>query len=218
MVKGSGNISAGVALNNADGFADESEDTLSKDKGTPNSQFIGGGLVHREFAKRVARTQEADAALLAGRKAYAEKDYETAIAEYRKAVALLPVGPIAEQRRKAFQDHLHDGNIALSQQYRRTGRYQEARQLLQQVLEKDPRHTDAKQQLTYLDDPLRENPILTYEKTQNVEEVRKGLFQAEGLINLGRFDEAEEKYKEMLRSDRYNQAARLGLGENRQVK
>ncbi|SHI79849.1 Tetratricopeptide repeat-containing protein [Rubritalea squalenifaciens DSM 18772] len=215
MAKGSvGKTSAGVTVNDVRGglkYDLAADITRSNAEDTADSQVILGNLIQREVAVRASRTNEADAAFLAGRKAYAEKDYETAIAEYRKAEAMLPAGPVAEQRRKAFQDHLHDGNIALSQQYRRTGRYQEARQLLQQVLEKDPSHSDAKQQLTYLESPIQTSPVLTYEHAKQVDEVRKGLYQAEGLTNLGRFDEAEEKYKEVLRSDRYNQAARRGL-------
>ncbi|WP_346188411.1 Amuc_1098 family type IV pilus outer membrane protein [Rubritalea halochordaticola] len=180
--------------------------------------YAQSDLVKREIAQRAARTQEADAALLAGRKAYAENDYETAVAEYRKAISLLPTGPVAAQRRHAYTGHLVDGVIALTQQYRRTGRYQEARSLLNDVLEKDPNNVAAKQQLEYLDDPIRTNQVLSYEHTQNVDSVRKLLYRAEGYFNLGQFDEAEGEYKEVLRIDRYNQAARRGMEKIAKVK
>lgn len=168
-------------------------------------------LVQQEIARRAAQVQEADAALLAGRKLYAESKFEEAVAEYRKAINLLPTGPAVADRRHAYTGHLVDGSIALSQSFRRVGRYAEARQLLSDVLAKDPLNVAAKQQLEYLDDPIRTNPVLTYSHTQDAEAVRKHLYRAEGYNNLGQYDEAEEEFKEVLRVDRYNKAARRGM-------
>ncbi len=168
-------------------------------------------LVQQEIARRAAQVQEADAALLDGRKLYAEGKYEEAVAEYRKAINLLPTGPAVADRRHAYTGHLVDGSIALSQSLRRVGRYAEARQTLSDVLAKDPLNVAAKQQLEYLDDPIRTNPVLTYDHTQDAEKVRKHLYRAEGYLNLGKYDEADEEYKEILRVDRYNTAARRGM-------
>ena len=168
-------------------------------------------LVQQEIARRAAQVQEADAALLDGRKLYAEGKYENAVAEYRKAIDKLPKGPAVADRRHAYTGHLVDGSIALSQTYRRVGRYAEARQVLSDVLSLDPLNAAAKQQLEYLDDPIRTNPVLTYEHTQDAEKVRKHLYRAEGYHNLGKYDEADEEYKEILRVDRYNKAARRGM-------
>ena len=168
-------------------------------------------LVQQEVARRAAQVQEADAALLEGRKLYAESKYEEAVAQYKKALSLLPTGPAVADRRHAYTGHLVDGSIALTTHYRRVGRYQEARELLTDVLAKDPHNAAAKQQLEYLDDPIRTNPVLTYEHTKDVEKVRKHLYRSEGYYNLGQYDKAEEEYKEVLRVDRYNRAARRGL-------
>ncbi|MFD2160437.1 Amuc_1098 family type IV pilus outer membrane protein [Rubritalea tangerina] len=175
-------------------------------------------LVQQEIARRAAQVQEADAALLEGRKQYAEGKYEEAVAEYRKALNLLPTGPAVADRRHAYTGHLVDGSIALSTAYRRVGRYAEARQILSDVLAKDPLNKAAKQQLEYLDDPIRTNPVLTYEHTQDAEKVRKHLYRAEGYHNLGKYDEAEEEYKEILRVDRYNKAARRGMERLNNIK
>ena len=168
-------------------------------------------LVQQEIARRAAQVQDADAALLDGRKHYAEGKYEDAVAEYRKAIDKLPKGPAVADRRHAYTGHLVDGSIALSQTYRRVGRYAEARQTLSDVLALDPLNVAAKQQLEYLDDPIRTNPVLTYDHTQDAEKVRKHLYRAEGYHNLGKYDEAQEEYKEILRVDRYNKAARRGM-------
>ncbi len=172
----------------------------------------GGGstssMARAEIARRAGLVQDADAALYAGRQAYANKDYETAVAEYRKAVNLLPTGPALADRRAEYNAHLGDGVSALAQQYRRVGKYDEARSLLEEATELDPANFNAKKQLAYLDDPIRTNPSLTYEHTQNVDKVRQSLYKGEGFFNLGDYDKAEEEFKKVLRVDKYNIAAR----------
>lgn len=175
-------------------------------------------LVQQEVARRALRVQDADAALLEGRQLYTDGKYEEAVSKYSEALGLLPLGPAVADRRHAFTGHLVDGSIALSTQYRRTGKYSEARQILEDVLSKDPSNADALTELEYLDDPIRTNPALTYEHTKDVDKVRKHLYRAEGYHNLGKFDEAEEEYKDVLRIDRYNKTARRGMEKISNVK
>ncbi|MFT5904538.1 MAG: general secretion pathway protein D [Cryomorphaceae bacterium] len=168
-------------------------------------------LVNKEIAKRELQIVEADKAILVGRKAYADRDYEEAVNQYRKAVTMLPQGRIASDRRSVYIGHLLDGSIALSQQFRRTGRYTEARELLDNVLEKDPGNVVAKKHLEYLDDPIRTSPTLTYTHVKNVEKVRKLLYRAHSYYDQAQFDHATLEFKEVLRIDPYNKAARRGL-------
>lgn len=175
-------------------------------------------LITQEIARRAASVQEADKELAEGRTAYSEGNYEEAVNHYRNAVGLLPTGPTVADRRHAYLGHMIDGSIALSQDYRRKGRYEDARNLLNSVLEKDPNNIRVKQELGYLDDPIRTNPVLTYKHTQNVDQVRKLLYRAEGYYNLGQYDEADEEYKEVLRIDKYNVAARRGMERVAKIK
>ena len=168
-------------------------------------------LVQAEIARRELQMVEADKLILDGRKAYQSKNYEEAVANYRKAVSMLPPGPIAAERRRSYTGHLLDGSIALSTQYRRTGKYTEARELLDNVLETDPGNVIAKKNLEYLDDPIRTSPTLTYEHTQNIEKVRNTLYRAQSYFDQAQFDEAYLEYQEVLRVDPYNQAARRGM-------
>ncbi|MGJ8657092.1 MAG: Amuc_1098 family type IV pilus outer membrane protein [Akkermansiaceae bacterium] len=168
-------------------------------------------LVQAEIARRELQIAEADKAILDGRKAYSDRDYEEAVNQYRKAVTMLPEGPIAADRRREYIGHLLDGSIALSQQYRRTGKYTEARELLDNVLEKDPGNVVAKKHLEYLDDPIRTSPTLTYAHVKNVEKVRKLLYRANSYYDQAQFDHAMLEYKEVLRVDPYNKAARRGM-------
>ena len=168
-------------------------------------------LVNKEIARRELQIAEADKAVLVGRKAYEDENYEEAVSQYRKAVTMLPQGPIAADRRSEYISHLLDGSVALSQQFRRTGKYTEARELLDNVLEKDPGNVVAKKHLEYLDDPIRTSPTLTYSHVKNVEKVRKLLYRANSYYDQAKFDHAVLEFKEVLRIDPHNKAARRGM-------
>ncbi|RYD21793.1 MAG: type II and III secretion system protein [Verrucomicrobiaceae bacterium] len=118
---------------------------------------------------------------------------------------------MVSDRRASYIAHLSDASVALSMQHRKVGKYAEARTLLEGVLAADPNNGEAKRELGYLDDPIRTNPALTYEHTQNVDKVRRGLYTAEGNFNLGKYDDAKSEYEKVLRIDSFNSAARRGL-------
>lgn len=168
-------------------------------------------IAQKEIARRAALVAEADKALLLGRAAFAKKDFEESVKQYQIAISLLPPGPALADRRHAYTGHLGDASVALAQQYRRVGKYTEARTLLESVLLRDPANFAAKKQLEYLDDPIRTNPALDYAHTQNVDRVRKHLYMGEGYYNLGKYDEADVEFKKVLQIDSYNKAARRWL-------
>lgn len=165
-------------------------------------------IADKEIARRAKLVQDADKAVHLGRAAYAKQDYEEAVKQYQLALNLLPPGPALADRRHSYTGHLGDASIALAQKYTRDGRYNEARNLLESVLRKDPANLAAKKRLAYLDDPIRTNPALNYQHTQNVDKVRRHLYMGEGYFNLGKYDEAEAEFKKVLRIDKYNKAAR----------
>ena len=94
---------------------------------------------------------------------------------------------------------------------RKVGKYAEAREALEKTLAANPGDARVVQELKQLGDPIRSNPALTYEHTQEVDDVRRSLYKAEGNLNLGKYDVAKKEYENTLRSDPYNQAARRGL-------
>ncbi len=98
---------------------------------------------------------------------------------------------------KAIIAHLSDASVALAMQHRKVGKYTEARALLEGVLAVDPNNAAAKRELGYLDDPIRTNPALTYEHTQNIDKVRRTLYTAEGNYNLGKYDDAKREYEKV---------------------
>ncbi len=169
------------------------------------------GLAQREMIRRQSNVTEGDALLNEGRAAYAKGDYQQAVDKYTQALQKLPAAPMVSDRRESYVAHLSDASVALAMQHRKVGKYTEARTLLEGVIAVDTNNADAKRELGYLDDPIRTNPALTYEHTQNVDKVRRGLYTAEGNFNLGKYDDAKREYNSVLRIDAYNTAARRGL-------
>ncbi|MCU0776929.1 MAG: type II and III secretion system protein [Akkermansiaceae bacterium] len=176
----------------------------------------GGGygyssLAQREIIRRQNDVADADRLIAEGREAYARGDFQQAVDKYSQALDRLPNSPAFDDRRASYTGHLADASVALSMQHRRVGKYAEARTLLERVLSVDPQNALAKKELGFLDDPIRTNPALTYEHTQNVDNVRRKLYTAEGNFDLGKFDEAKRVYEDVLRIDPYNSAARRGM-------
>ncbi|MGC6426800.1 MAG: Amuc_1098 family type IV pilus outer membrane protein [Akkermansiaceae bacterium] len=170
-----------------------------------------GDLAADELIRRQAAVRAADELLVEGRAAYAAGNYDEAVQKYREALNTLPYGTATAERRNAINAHLQDGAVALAQDNRRTGKYEEARSLLQEVVAQDESNLAAKEQLEYLDDPIRTNPALNYDHTKNVDQVRRFLYMGEGAYDLGIYDKAEEHFHNVLRIDPYNKAARRWL-------
>ena len=186
-----------------------------------NVAHAAGGtssIAATEIAHRAALVTDADKAVLLGRAAYKKNDYEEAVKQYQLALSQLPPGPALADRRHSYTGHLGDASVALAQKYRRVGKFADARGLLEEVLLKDPTNFAAKKQLEYLDDPIRNNPALTYEHTENVDRVRKHLYMGEGFYNLGKYDEADGEFKKVLQIDKYNKAARRWLEKTASTK
>ncbi|MCU0752254.1 MAG: tetratricopeptide repeat protein [Akkermansiaceae bacterium] len=132
----------------------------------------GGGygyssLAQREIIRRQNDVADADRLIAEGREAYARGDFQQAVDKYSQALDRLPNSPAFDDRRASYTGHLADASVALSMQHRRVGKYAEARTLLERVLSVDPQNALAKKELGFLDDPIRTNPALTYEHTQN---------------------------------------------------
>lgn len=175
-------------------------------------------LAQREMVRRQNDVVDGDRLLSEGRAAYAKGDYQQAVDKYKQALNKVPEAPMFADRRQSITAHLSDASVALAMQYRKVGKYPEARTVLEEVLKKDPENAAAKCELGYLDDPIRTNPALTFEHTQSVDKVRRALYTAEGNYNLGKYDEAKHEYEKVIRLDPYNTAARRGMEKVSQTK
>ncbi|MDB4763477.1 hypothetical protein OAG38_07040, partial [Akkermansiaceae bacterium] len=175
-------------------------------------------LLRQETIRRQQDVAKADELLNEGREAYGNKEFETAVQKYREALNTLPFGTATSDRREFITKSLEEGSVALTQQYRQQGKFQEARDLLEEIDKNNPGNPAAKKGLEYLDDPTRTEVGLTFEHTENVEKVRRSLYKGESFYNLGLYDKAEEEFKQVLRTDPYNKAARRWLERCSSVK
>ena len=178
----------------------------------PTAVYAGGqdSINSRETARRKAEVQRAMQLLQDGRTAYAEKKYQDALDKYKEAWKVLPKAPATQTLQEFIVASIGDASIAVAIECARVGRYDDAEQLLLEVLSRDPNNKRARKELSLLRDPVRNNPALTPEHVKNVEEVQRLLNLGYGQLDLGQFDQAYETFNSVLRIDPYNSAARRG--------
>ncbi len=164
----------------------------------------------REAARRKAKTSEALELLQQGRTAYSQKEYVQALEKYEAAWKVLPKAPATQKLQEFLVKSIGDASIAVAMEYSRVGRYDEAEQLLLDVLEREPNNKRARHELSLMRDPVRNNPALTPEHVKNVEEVNRLLTLAYGHLDLGNYDAAYAEFNRVIKIDPYNTAARRG--------
>ncbi len=168
------------------------------------------GVVPRESARRQEQAREAMRILEEGRQSYRDGRYATALEQYREAWDTIPKAPATAQQQQFIIDSISDASIAVAMEYAKTGRYDDAEQLLLDVLGRQPNNKRAKLELERLNDPIRNSPALTPEHVKNVEEVNRLLTLAYSYYELAQYDEANKTFAQVIEIDPYNQAARRG--------
>ena len=171
---------------------------------------VQDSINYRESARRQAQTQEALLLLEEGRNAYRDKKYAVSLEKYQEAWKKIPKAPATAKWQDFIVKSISDASIAVAIEYSRVGRYDDAEQLLLDVLVRDPNNKRARQELSLLRDPVRNNPALTPEHVKNVDEVNRLLTLAYGYYDLGDYDKAYAEFARVLRIDKYNMAARRG--------
>ncbi len=168
------------------------------------------GINMRESARRTAERDAALQLLQEGRTAYQEGKYSVALEKYRQAWERVPHAPATRKLQEFIRKSISDASIAVAIEYSKVGRYDDAEQLLLDVLQREPSNARARKELSLLRDPVRNNPALTPEHVKNVDEVNRLLHLAWGYYELGKYDEAYSEFNSVLRIDPYNEAARRG--------
>ncbi len=171
-------------------------------------------LARAEIGRRAQAASEAEQLLINGDKAYEAGRYDEAVTAYRGALDLLPdnAPAVAEHRQAALQ-RFSQASVERARELRRLGDIEQAGKVIDAVLEDNvaPDDIAARTMQEQLLDPIRTNPASTIEHTADIEEVRLLLYKAEGAYDLGKFDEAQAVYEDVLRVDPYNSAARRGM-------
>lgn len=170
-------------------------------------------IAQAEMERRSARTQEAQGLLIKGDEAYHAGKWSDAADAFGRARDLLPDAPATAALRAAATQRFAQASVEQARKQRRMGDTAAAVATIDRVLAPDvaPLDSAARQLREELDDPIRTNPAATLEHSQNVEKVRQSLYEADGFKNLGKYDQAEAMYEDVLRLDPHNVAARRGM-------
>ncbi|MEY4300812.1 MAG: hypothetical protein RIR25_2048 [Verrucomicrobiota bacterium] len=167
-----------------------------------------------EIAKRQKLAEDyAPQAMQKGTAALAERDYETAYAQYKAAVDALPDAPNVRDLRTVALDGFSKAVMGLAEQRIAEGRWEDAKSPVEVLLQPqyNPNYKPAQRLLARLEAPDYFNKTLTPGFVSKVELVKKLLVEAQGLYDSGQFEDALKKYEEVLQNDRYNIAARRGM-------
>ena len=177
----------------------------------PTAVYAGQDSINaRETARRRAMEQEAHQLLQEGREAYKAGKYSIALEKFKDAWNRVPKAPATLVLQQHIVDVIGDASIAVAGEYAKVGRYDDAEQLLLDVLSRNPNNERARRDLSMLRDPVRNNPALTPQHVRDVEEVSRLLALGYGYYDLGKFDDAYSTFAQVIKIDPYNKAARQG--------
>ncbi len=151
--------------------------------------------------------------LIAGDAAYEKEDYKAATEAFGKALSFAPPGGGNKTINAALKQRYAQAAVEHARARIKLGDYPTATSLLETVLADNmlPGYLDALTLQSQLLDPIRTNPALTLEHTQDIQQVAFGLRKGHGAIDLGRFDEAKSYFEGVLKIDPQNRAARRGM-------
>ena len=148
-----------------------------------------------------------------GDAAQGDNDYEAAYAYFKSAVDNLPqAGEASAKVRQQALSGFCNSAVLLARQRVAQGRYEDARSIVEVVLEKryDPDYGPAQNLRSQLMDPqaLMDRGTLTPRHRANKEEMERLINEGEGYYATGRYDIAFKRCEQALNIDKYNIAAR----------
>jgi Flp pilus assembly secretin CpaC/tetratricopeptide (TPR) repeat protein len=170
-------------------------------------------VAEREIVRRQEDLVVAERLIIAGDRALAEKDYETAYVNYLDALEKIPAGIASGNLRSSTLSKFIKTALRYAEQLIENGRYRDAEKVAKTILlpDYDPSNKAAIQLLSNLEQPDYYNKTVTPDFAEDREEVTKLLHEADEFYQVGRFDLATKRYEQVLNIDRYNIAARKGM-------
>jgi general secretion pathway protein D len=166
--------------------------------------------VEREIVRRRDYLQRGEAAIENGERALRAKDYETAVAQYKLAVDLIPNASVSARLYRRALEGFCEASVKLAEQRIAEGRYGDAELTLRTVLDEryDPHCRRAQIILENLEEPGFYNKTITPKFRANIEQVKQYFVDAKGFYDTGRYDLAFKRCEQILNIDPYNIAAR----------
>ena len=139
-----------------------------------------------------------------------EKDYERAVANYKRACDVIPNAPLSQGLYNRALHAFCESSCDLAEQRITEGRYGDAESLLKVVTDEryDQRCKRAVVILARLETPDYYNKTIGPQFRANVEQVKQMFIEARGFYDSGRYDLANKRCDQILAIDRYNASAR----------
>ena len=169
-------------------------------------------VAERELARRQERVSQARIEISNGDAAMAQRDYETAVDQFKRACSLVPDSQETGVLRNKALNGFCDASCKLAEQRIAEGRYADAEVIVKLVISEDydPHCKRAIALIAHLEDPDYYNKTIGPKFRGNVETVKKLFTEADGFYASGRYDLAYKRYEQILNLDPYNTAARKG--------
>ena len=145
----------------------------------PNS----GDAALREQARRNAAVEEAQMLLSKGDEAYQAGRYADAVEAYGGAREMIPDAPVSAELRRAATERFSQASVERAKELSRKGDVAGAKATMDKVLAEGvaPNDPAALAMRAQLDDPIRTNPALTFDR--NLEAAGENLdFQRTGFV------------------------------------
>ena len=177
-------------------------------------------ITEREIVRRQGLVQAAEGQLSEGRLLLDKGRPEEAAHVLMTAYESLPDAPVAAATKAKLRAAYASAACIWAKELLDEGRYAEGNKVIDGILDEDvdPKNEDALRLRKRAADPDRYPPALTAKHVTDVKDVTRLLTLAASAVDLGRYDKAVETYKDVLRIDPYNTAARRGMEKVEQLK
>ncbi|XHR28257.1 MAG: Amuc_1098 family type IV pilus outer membrane protein [Chthoniobacteraceae bacterium] len=177
-----------------------------------SAQHSVQGIADREIARRNDQVAQAQRAIALGDAAFAKKDYDTAVQQYKFAADALRDAPVTHTLRRAAIERYTTASIKLAERQIAEGNFAQAEATAKAVLSPDynPGSKEARTLLAHLAERGYYNKTITPKFHAKIEEVRDLLAKAQGYYDSAQYQKAMDTYDQVLTVDPTNTAARDG--------
>lgn len=175
-------------------------------------------LADRETAKRQMRVDSAGTDLQRASNLMAEGKTDDALTLLESTYTSLPEAPLTHELKAAARAGYISAGCIRAEELMANGKRPEADELLAKLLAVSPNDKQVLACRARLADPDRYPPALTSEHVDNVKKVEALLLKANSALEIGDYDLSTRTYQDVLRIDKYNNAARRGTERVEQLR
>lgn len=175
-------------------------------------------LAEREAAKRQMKVDSAGSDLQKASSLMAEGKTEEALSLLESTYTSLPEAPLTHELKAAAKAGFVSAGCIRAEELMAIGKRPEADELLAKLLAASPNNKQVIDCKKRLADPDRYPPALTSDHVDNVKKVEVLLLKANSALEIGDYDLSTRLYQDVLRIDKYNNAARRGMERVEQLK